>query len=394
MLGQYLSDSYGLPSIAVAALEEGITTVAQSSRFHPVREYLQGLEHDGESRIDKWLIHVLGESPKTLSPQMLEYLGLVGRFLLLGMVWRVMEPGCKYDYCAVLEGPGGLGKSTFVKSLATKPFFSDAHFDLTRGKEGQEQVQGVWLYELQELSSLGKAELNLIKAFISSEDDRYRQSYGRTVETFPRQVVMIGTTNEDRYLRDRTGNRRWWPVPVRHRINNPWLVNWRDQLLAEAYALYHAGVPYTPTHEQEERLFVPMQESRLEESAVQSELMHVLTREPGPHGIGAIVNGMADFVTNSQVVQALGVDAAKSGPALVREVGAWMKYQGWKINKKTINGARVQGYVRPGRWPQQADGTEVSAADDWTTGAMPPAAPPASAPGSAPTTQDDDDAPF
>lgn len=393
MLGQYLSDSYGLPSIPVAALEEAITTVAQSSRFHPVRTYLQGLRHDGITRIDKWLIHVLGESPATLPAQMVEYLGLVGRFLLQGMVWRVMEPGCKFDYCAVLEGPGGLGKSTFVKTLATKPFFSDAHFDLTRGKEGQEQVQGVWLYELQELSSLGKAELNLIKAFISSEDDRYRQSYGRTVETFPRQCVMVGTTNEDRYLRDRTGNRRWWPVPVRHIVNNPWLDKMRDQLLAEAFALYGQGVRYTPTREQEAKLFEPMQESRLEESAVQSELMHVLTRAPVASGIGAIVNELADFVTNSQLCQALGVDAAKSGPSLVREVGSWMKHQGWEQKKKTINNARVLGYVRPHKWPQCFDDDALAVAEDWTAGLLAPTPPPMPSTGTT-TTQDDDDAPF
>jgi putative DNA primase/helicase len=397
LLGQYLSDTFGLPSITMAALEEGITTVAQSNRFHPVREDLKRLKHDGKSRIDKWLIHALGESPSTLPPQLAEYLSLVGRFMLLGMVWRVMEPGCKFDYCAVLEGPGGLGKSTFVKTLASRPYFSDAHFDLQRGKEGQEQVQGVWLYELQELSSIGKAELNLIKAFISSEVDRYRPSYGRTVEAFARQCVMVGTTNEDRYLRDRTGNRRWWPVPVRHVINNPWLSAMREQLLAEAYALYLQGVPYTPTREQEARLFVPMQESRLEETAVQSELMNVLTRPATASESGSIVHGMADFVTNAQLCKALGVDAAKSSPSLVREVGSWMKHQGWTLGKKTINGQRVNGYLRPSRWPAEPDDATASE-QEWTAGLASPAPaaptlPPPPAEGN-PYAQDDDDAPF
>ena len=394
MLGQYLSDAYGLPSISVAALEEAITTVAQSNRFHPVREYLQSLKHDDKPRMDRWLIHVLGETPATLPPQMVEYLGLVGRFLLLGLVRRVMEPGCKFDYCAVLEGGGGLGKSTFVKTLGSKPFFSDAHFDLTRGKEGQEQVQGVWVYELQELSSLGKAELNLIKAFISSEDDRYRPSYGRTVEKFPRQCVMIGTTNEDRYLRDRTGNRRWWPVPVRHVINNPWLERHRDQLLAEAFALYQQGVPYTPTREQEARLFVPMQESRLEETAVASELLHVLTRDPTAAGSGLTINNLTEAVTNAQLCHALGVDAAKSSAALVREIGSWMKHQGWKQQKRTLNGARVLMYVRPRRWPQEGPAGEVAHPDDWT-GGLDSLPPPLPAPdGGQASAQDADDAPF
>jgi putative DNA primase/helicase len=84
---------------------------------------------------------------------------------------------------------------------------------VSRGKEGQEQVQGLWVYEIAELANFGKAEIALIKAFITAKVDRYRPSYGRVVESYARQCVMFGTTNESTYLRDRTGNRRFWPVP-------------------------------------------------------------------------------------------------------------------------------------------------------------------------------------
>jgi len=238
-----------------------------------------------------------------------------------------------------------------VEVLASAAYFSDAHFDLTRGKEGQEQVQGQWLYELAELASFGKAEIQLIKAFISSKIDRYRPSYGRTVEAYPRQCVLVGTTNENTYLRDRTGNRRFWPVPVRNRINIPWLQKQRDQLLAEAYALYLQGVPFTPEPDVETRLFVPMQESRLVETAVLSEMTHVLTRDPVASGIGAVVNNLADFVTIAQLVLALGVDAAKSNAALEGQVRSWLDHEGWQRVKKQINGARAWGYVRPANWP-------------------------------------------
>lgn len=350
-LGKYLSDTYGLPSINRAALNEAIETVAHERHFHPVRNYLGGLVWDGTSRIDKWLVYAIGEKPDTLPPAVYQYLCLVGRFWLLGMVNRIMEPGCKFDYCPVLEGPGGVGKSTMVEVLASAAYFSDAHFDLTRGKDGQEQVQGQWLYELAELASFGKAEIQLIKAFISSKIDRYRPSYGRTVEAYPRQCVLVGTTNENTYLRDRTGNRRFWPVPVRNRINIPWLKKWRDQLLAEAYALYLQGVPYTPEPDVELRLFVPMQESRLVETAVLSEMTHVLTRAPVATGIGAIVNTLADFVTIAQLVLALGVDAAKSNAALEGQIRSWLDHEGWARVKKQINGARAWGYVRPANWP-------------------------------------------
>lgn len=383
MLGLYLSQTYGLPSIPRAALLEAIETVAHTRPFHPVREYLQALSWDGKLRLDKWLVHVIGESPESLPPRVFEYLCQVGRFWLIAMCARVMEPGCKFDYCPVLEGPGGMGKSTLARALASPGFFSDAHFDLTRGKEGQEQVQGVWLYELAELANLGKAEVNLIKAFISMMVDRYRPSYGRTVESFPRQCVMVGTTNEDTYLRDRTGNRRFWPIPVRHRILMDWLLRNRDQLFAEAMQAYLGGDAYNPTPEDEERLYVPMQDSRVVETAVLSEMQHLFTRAPAATGIGAIVNELSEFVTLAQVTLALGVDAAKSNTMLESQVRAWFKQEGWERVKRQVNGVRAWGYQRPKNWPPRP-------ADESSTPDLPPSADP----GSSSTHGEDDDAPF
>lgn len=382
-LARYLSNTYGLPSINRQAIMEAIETVAHESPFHPIQEYLQGLQWDGKPRIGKWLVYALGESPDTLPAPVYEYLCLVGRYWLLGMVYRVMEPGCKYDYCPVLEGPGGVGKSTLVEMLASVPWFSDTHFDISRGKEGQEQVQGLWVYEIAELSQFGKAEIQLIKAFISAKIDRYRPSYGRVVESYPRQCVMVGTTNEKTYLRDRTGNRRFWPVPVTKRINNPWVAERRDQLLAEAFDLYMQGAAYTPTPEEEARLFVPMQESRLVETAVMGELLAVLTRPPMATGIGSIVNELANFVTLPQLVLALGVDAAKSSPALEAQVRGWMEHEGWEKVKRQLNGVRAWGYARPKLWPApEQDDTQPDAAKP-QGGASPTS-----------TTQEADDAPF
>lgn len=389
LLGEFLSREYGLPSIARAALSEAIETVAHGRPFHPIREYLQALEWDGKPRLDKWLIHAIGETPDSLQPRggepsraPVDYLVLVGRFWLLGMVNRVMDPGCKFDYCPVLEGPGGLGKSTLVEVLASSPYFSDTHFDVSRGKEGQEQVQGLWIYEIAELASFGRAEIELIKAFISAKVDRYRPSYGRVVESFPRQCLLTGTTNNKKYLRDRTGNRRFWPVPVRYRINIPWVSKWRDQLLAEAFVLFREGAPFAPTPEEERRLFVPMQEQRLVDTAVLAELLHVLTREPVAHGIGSIVNGLADFVTMSQLTQALGVDAAKSSAALETQIRSWLEHEGWDSVKRQINGARHWGYARPRGWPPQEEDAPAATQHQ------------APAPAGAPVTEGADDEPF
>ena len=351
LLGQYLTDRYGLPSIPRAALMEAVETVAHGRPFHPIRLMLDGLVWDGVERRNKWLLHVLGETPESLPAPVVEYLCLVGRYWLLGMVNRVMNPGCKFDYCPVLEGPGGLRKSTLVEVLAGSVYFSDTHFDVGRGKEGQEQVQGLWMYEIAELANFGKAEIGLIKAFITAKVDRYRPSYGRVVEAFERQCILVGTTNESTYLRDRTGNRRFWPVPVRHRIKTEWVEKWREQLLAEAYAMYLQGEPYTPGHQDEARLFVPMQESRLVETAVISEMLNVLTRTAVANGPASHVNCLTEFVTMAQMTMALGVDAAKSNAALETQIRSWFEHEGWERVKKQVNGTRAWGYARPAMWP-------------------------------------------
>ncbi|GGH62230.1 hypothetical protein GCM10010975_26700 [Comamonas phosphati] len=352
LLGKWLTDTYGLPSISKAALEEAMLTVAATRRYHPIRDYLVGLKWDGKKRVDNWLVHVLGETPETIKPALFEYLGLVGRFWLLGMVYRVMEPGCKFDYCPVLEGNGGLRKSTLVETLATSEYFSDTPFDVGKGKEAQEQVQGLWLYEIAELTHFSKSEVGAIKAFISAKVDRYRVAYGSTVESFPRQCVLVGTTNEDTYLRDRTGNRRFWPIPVKRQINTEFVAKFRQQLLAEAFARYLQGEAYSPTADQEERLFRPMQESRLVETAVDGELLHVLTRDPVAHGVGAAVNNLADFVTLPQLVLALGADPAKAPPGLQGQITGWLKHEGWERKRSSV-APRPWGYVRPRSWPPE-----------------------------------------
>ncbi len=374
MLGKYLSDKYGLPSMPRAALIEAIQTVAHARRFHPIREYLEGVKWDGKSRIDKWLMYVIGDSPQSLPKPMVEYLEIVGRCWLLGMIKRAIDPGCKFDYCPVLEGVGGLRKSTLVEVLAGSSYYSDTPFDVGHGKEAQEQVQGVWLYEVAELSNFSKAEVGAIKGFISSKVDRYRVAYGVTVGSFPRQCVLVGTTNENTYLRDRTGNRRFWPIPVKHVINTEWIEKYRDQLMAEAYALCQQDpkLAYTPTVDQERRLFAPMQESRLQETAVVSELLNLLTRSPtatvsdslltrSPTATvsGSLVNELTNFVTMAQLTLALGVDAAKSTPGLEGQIRGWLDHQGWKREKRQIEGRRAWGYSRPANWPPLDDAEDM-----------------------------------
>lgn len=364
LLGQYLNTVYRVGDVSTQNIDDGIETVAYNERFHPVREWLGGLVWDKKPRLNKWLMHVLGESPDSLSGQMAEYLTLVGRYWLLGMVWRVMQPGCKFDYCPVLEGKGGLRKSTMVEVLAVRSeWYSDTKFDLSKGKEAYEQVRGKWLYELGELSSFSKADVNDIKAFISSKKDNYRVAFGKRAQTFERQCVLCGSTNDRKYLRDRTGNRRFWPVPVRHVIKTEWLEQYREQLFAEAYAVYLAGERFTPTEDEEARLFVHMQESRLQESAVDAELFKLLTRSPSIDV--QVIHCDAQRVAVNHLIKALNVDIGKATSTLKGQIEGWLESNGWVLlGRRRVNGVLESGvYERPAVWPPEED---ESGAADWT----------------------------
>ena len=361
--GDWVSQHYGIKAASRAALAEAMDTVADGRHFHPVRDWLKAQKHDGTPRLDKWLIHVLGMHPDELPPKRRKYLELVGRFLLMGLVARVMEPGCKFDYSPVFEGPGGIGKSTFVKVLVGKEYFSDTHFDIGNGKDGFEQLEGLWGYELSELTALRKADSEQVKQFFSSEVDRFRGAYGRFVQKHPRQCIIFCSTNKKRYLYDLTGNRRFWPIWVVNRVRLGWLSKFREQLFAEALAAYQAGEPYAPTPEQELEFFVPEQEKRLVETAVQSRLYELLTREGVPPSEGSVNKAytcLSTFVTLDGLVHALGADAAKSSSLLESQVRGWLEAQGWEYGRESKD-QRRRGYKQPAVWPPKIEDEEPDA---------------------------------
>jgi predicted P-loop ATPase len=237
----WLSESYGLEP-AVERIEEVLIFVADQSKFHPVRDYLDGLSWDGVERLGTWLTDYMGaEGPK-------KYLRAVGVKTLVGMVKRIYEPGCKFDHVLILEGKQGLGKSSAAAILAS-PWFSDTEVDFS-DKDAVVNMQGVWVYEMGELSAMSKWDSNKLKAFITRSTDKIRPPYGKRSINFPRQSVFIGTTNQDEYLKDTTGNRRFWPVTV-HTLERDALTEDRDQLLAEAIEYYRRG---ETTYLEDERL--------------------------------------------------------------------------------------------------------------------------------------------
>jgi predicted P-loop ATPase len=179
----------GMPRIGKDQTHQAVEQRAQARAFHPVRNYLDGLAWDGARRIDKWLSKYLGAEP---SP----YVAEIGRMFLIGMVARILKPGCKVDYMLVLEGEQGNFKSTACAILAGK-WFSDSLPDI-RCRDAAQHLRGKWLIEVGELSAIGKADTEALKAFISRPVERYRPAYGRNEVIEPRQCLFAGTTNKER----------------------------------------------------------------------------------------------------------------------------------------------------------------------------------------------------
>jgi hypothetical protein len=300
---------------------------------------------------------VLGCDVAKMPSKLRIYYELVGRFTLLGLVARVMQPGCKFDYSPVFEGTTGKGKSTLVKTLVGADFFSDTHFELGQGKDGMEQFAGIWGYELSELTSLRRADSEQVKQFFSSQVDRFRGSYGKYVKAHPRQVVIFCSTNKKQYLYDTTGNRRFWPLWIDKEINIAWLAKYREQLFAEAFAAFNAGACYYPTPEQEALYFVPEQNKRLVESSVQSRLYHITTRKGSEAGEGkasSIITELSTFLTMDQMVTALGTDPGKSSTLLEGQIRSWFDAYGWDY-KRDSKGQRRYGWAQPKLWPPKIE---------------------------------------
>ena len=230
----YMERVYGIAS--KDRIFDAVNVVASENKFHPVRDYLDGCTWDGVPRVESLLIDYLGAEDNA-------YTRAVTRKALVAAVARIYRPGCKFDYMLTIRGSQGLGKSALIAKLGGK-WFSDS-FTTMQGKDAYEQVQGVWIMEVGELAGMRKAEAETIKLYISKQVDRFRPAYGRRLQEFPRQCIFIGTTNETQFLRDTTGNRRFWVVDT---PNKPAKDMWEEltaetvaQVWAEAVEFYRAG---------------------------------------------------------------------------------------------------------------------------------------------------------
>ena len=320
----WMSHQYGFTP-SHGDINDALIVVARSNRFHPVRDYLEPLVWDGKDRLATWLKVAFQSTDND------RYLELVGAKVLVGAVARVMQPGCKMDNVMILEGQQGKGKSTVIAALFGE-WFSDSPLPIG-DKEAYQLIQGKWCFELGELDSFNKAEVTALKQFFSQQIDRFRPSYGRYAQDFPRQTQFWGSTNQDAYLRDYTGNRRFWPVFCSV-IDRSWVTKHRDQLWAEAVHLYKTR------HETGFQWWVS-QETEEDESdyAIVTEAQDArLQRDPWEDLLRPWLNGRATpYVQSAEILKdCIGIDGAHMQPAQMNRLGPIMKSLGWHSTRKRL----------------------------------------------------------
>lgn len=328
MLRAFIIEAFGFDPKA-ENVRDAVTQLCLEHSFHPIRQMLDALKWDGVARVDDWLVRYMGAEDTPLNRA-------VGRIMLIAAVRRVREPGVKFDTIVILEGKQGTGKSTALRILAGPGNHSDNELLTLDTKAQMEAMEGVWIYELSEMSGLKKSDVERMKAFASRDVDRARMSYGRFSEARGRQTVFIGTTNEHQYLKDRTGNRRFLPVKTGS-IDLEALRRDRDQLWAEAAKLEAKGESIVLPQELW-AVAAAEQEERLEDDPWQEKLATVR---------GKAVGDVVRAYTTELLGDVLGIPLERQHNGHAKRLAAIMRELGWEPGKFKVEGRTVRGFHRP-----------------------------------------------
>lgn len=334
LLKGHLAQKFGF-EMPIQHLEEAITVAADNNRFHPVREYLQGLTWDKTLRLDFWLRDYLGVDDN-------DYTRACARKTLCAAVMRVMRPGCKFDHVLVLEGLQGIGKSSVCKILGGE-WAADFPID-PHNKDSIQLMQGRWIIELAEMETTRRADLQTLRAFISRSTDQARLAYGRIVGEFPRQSVFIGSINpgpDGTYLQD-DENRRFWPVrcsPKNGIVDFKAFKSVKNQLWAEAMAAVKKG----------EHLY-------METSALRDQAREAVKERHADHAwaerVGAWLHELdranpPDFLTTRDVyIDALGGIDRQFDRRSAISIAGILRDLGWDPGHKRLENRLVRGYRR------------------------------------------------
>ena len=239
----WLEREYGL-AFSESRIASDLATICENNAFDPVRDYFDSLKWDMSPRLNDWL-HVYARTEKT------EYATSIGKAWLISAVARTYDPGCKVDTMLILKGAQGVRKSTLFETLASPEFFLDDLGDI-QNKDCKQLLQGPLIIEVAELANLTRKEVETTKGFLSRRTDTFRPPYGTVPIERPRRVIFGGTTNEDEFLKDPTGERRSWPIEVGN-IDVERLKKERDQLWAEAVEMYKLGFNWWLSNDMEQQ---------------------------------------------------------------------------------------------------------------------------------------------
>jgi Virulence-associated protein E len=325
---------FGFRKLSKDTTHQAIDKIARENSFHPVRDYLNGLEWDGMERLPEWLSTYLGAENN-------DYTRGIGTMFLIGMVARILRPGCQLNYMLILEGEQGTLKSTTCSVLAGE-YFSDNLPDIT-SKECSQHLRGKWLVEVAELRAYSRAMIDHFKEFLVRDVERYRPPWGRKEVYEPRQCVFIGTTNKQLYLRDETGNRRFWPVKV-GRIEIEHLRRDRDLLFAEAVWRFENGEQWWPTADFERDTIAAQQEARFEADAWEIPIRRYLDGlSPKRTTILQVATGALEFegarplVVPGEPQPVRGTAINRLSPHDQHRIIACLTHLGW-VPKRTMQG--------------------------------------------------------
>ena len=347
----WVADKYGV-QFPDSKFTKALQIVVDQRRFNPLRDYVEQLpDWDGVPRVDTLLVDYLGAEDTP-------YVRAVTRKTLIGGVMRVLDPGCKFDTVLVLDGKPGIGKSTLLRKLGG-PYFSDSLSLIdTRDKTAAEKLQGVWIMEIGEMQGTRKADVDILKGFLSRQVDEYRAAYGRVVERHPRTAIICGTTNSTTgFLRDTTGNRRFWPVAVN---GGGRLSVWdmteetRAQIWAEALTYLSAGEdPYLDAELEAEA--AKAQQAALEYDDREGELLEYLETLLPADWYSWDTLRRVDYFQQRDELQEVQEGTMERTRVCAREIfcecfgrprNAWRRQDGYEISAMM---ARIKGWERTGK---------------------------------------------
>lgn len=315
----WLTRNYNL-DVSSATAMEGVDIAGRGAAYHPVRQYLDGLRWDGVKRIERIAPDILG-ADNALAPTMM-------RKFFVSAVARVMQPGCKVDTSLILVGPQGWRKSSFFAAISGEWFVDSAI--VLGDKDAYLQIHTAWIYEVAEIDSLMRSrDAEAVKAFASSATDTFRAPYARSAQQHPRSCVIVGTTNQDRFLTDDTGSRRWWCVQVQRPIDTVALTAQRDQLWAEAVAAYRAGETWWLSPEEERQ------------RAVESSERDTIVDDPWYDAVVDAVSTLDAVSTRDILTRWLCVPAERHTDRAAKRVASIMRHAGWRPGKAGRGKVRV-----------------------------------------------------